>query len=184
MLIFAIFSLGVAFFGIIGAPGASFGLCIIIFACAMYVFESVAEALSVWFEDPILGMLQCMNFWFGAFLFGGFLISQDDLYWPFELFYYIMPYQYHLRSFVYNYFSEISWEACDPVLNPQQAVCVNSTNADDIIDAFGRIYPLISSDDQTGFDIVILIIIGTVFKLMFIAGVLMKTSATSKFHAA
>eukprot|EP00525_Craspedostauros_australis_P003551 CAMPEP_0198112636 /NCGR_PEP_ID=MMETSP1442-20131203/4459_1 /TAXON_ID= /ORGANISM="Craspedostauros australis, Strain CCMP3328" /LENGTH=36 /DNA_ID= /DNA_START= /DNA_END= /DNA_ORIENTATION= len=36
----------------------------------MAVFESVAETLSVAFDDPILGMLQFMNFWFGSFLFG------------------------------------------------------------------------------------------------------------------
>jgi hypothetical protein len=33
-----------------------------------------------------LGMLQFMNFWFAGFLFGGFLIDEDSLVWPFRLF--------------------------------------------------------------------------------------------------
>lgn len=168
MFIFALFSLGVAFFGIMGAPGSAFGIIIIIFAVSMFVFESVAECLSVWFDDPILGMLQFMNFWFGAFLFGGFLIPLDDLYWPFELFYYIMPYQYHMRSFVYNYFSETGWDPCPLTSIQTQPVCVLDGDSDKVLDSFGRIYPLISSDDQTGFDIVILIVIGCVFKLFYI----------------
>ena len=69
MIIFSLFSLGIPLFAVMGAPGASFGLCLIIHACTMYVFESVAEALSVWFEDPILGMLQFMNFWYVPFVF-------------------------------------------------------------------------------------------------------------------
>mmetsp|Transcript_5277 Transcript_5277/g.6906 ORF Transcript_5277/g.6906 Transcript_5277/m.6906 type:complete len:638 (-) Transcript_5277:161-2074(-) len=183
MFLFALFSLGVAFYGIMGAAGASFGNCIILFACNMFVFESVAECLSVWFDDPILGMLQFMNFWFGAFLFGGFLIPLDDLYWPFELFYYVMPYQYFMRSFVYNYFIETDWDSCDPDVNTEQAVCLNTTDAVLIMNDFGRIYPLIESDDNTGFDIVIIIVIGVVFKLFYIIGVIMKTNQASKFES-
>jgi hypothetical protein len=92
--IWAIFALGIPAFAIQGFPKEAFGISIALFACVMYVFESLAECLSVWFDDPILGMLQFMNFWFGAFLFGGFLIPLRDLYWPFTLFYYIMPYSY------------------------------------------------------------------------------------------
>jgi hypothetical protein len=90
--IMAVFALGIPSFVVQDNAKEAFGMSIILFACVLYVFESLAECLSVWFDDPILGMLQFMNFWFGAFLFGGFLIPLRDLYWPFKLFYYIMPY--------------------------------------------------------------------------------------------
>jgi hypothetical protein len=92
--IMAVFALGIPGYAIQGFPKESFGMSLVLFAAVTYVFESLAECLAVWFDDPILGMLQFMNFWFGAFLFGGFLIPLRDLYWPFTLFYYIMPYSY------------------------------------------------------------------------------------------
>ena len=61
--IFGLFSLGVPFFGVQGAPGESFGMSMVLYALVMFVFESAAEALSVWCDDPILGMLQFMNYW-------------------------------------------------------------------------------------------------------------------------
>ncbi|KAL7574130.1 hypothetical protein ACA910_014815 [Epithemia clementina (nom. ined.)] len=183
MFIFGFFALGIPFYVVMGAPGASFGMCLILFACNMYVFESIAECLSVCFDDPILGMLQFMNFWFGSFLFGGFLIPLRDLYWPFELFYYIWPYSYYVRSFVYNYFIDIDWNPCNPEANPDQPVCVDSSSGAEVLDEFSKIFPLVSSTDETGVDIVVLIAIGTFFKLLYIVGALMKTSAASKFHA-
>lgn len=63
MYIFALFSLGVPFWGVIGAPGECFLWCTFLFAGVMFLFESAAECLSVWFDDPILGMLQFMNIW-------------------------------------------------------------------------------------------------------------------------
>ena len=106
-----------------------------------------------------------------------------DLYWPFELFYYIFPFSYHLRSFIYNYFSEIDWNPCDPVQNPDEPVCVDSTSGADVLDEFSTIFPLISSKNETGVDIVVILAIALFFKIFYIVGALIKTSAASKFHA-
>lgn len=62
--IFGLFSLGIPFYAVQGAPGESFAMVMVLYACVMFVFESVAEALSVWCDDPILGMLQYMNYWY------------------------------------------------------------------------------------------------------------------------
>lgn len=86
LFIFALCALGIPSFLIMDFPIESFGKAILLWTAAIVVFEALAECLSVWIEDPILGMLQAMNFWFGAFLFGGFLISRDDLVWPFRAF--------------------------------------------------------------------------------------------------
>jgi ABC-type multidrug transport system ATPase subunit len=180
LFIFSIFALGIPSYAIQNSPPESFGIVIIMFACLMFVFESLAECLSVWFEDPILGMLQFMNFWFASFLFGGFLISLDDLYWPFELFYYIMPYSYYVRSVTYELFEPATYEAC--VQPSQSAVCVDSTSGLDVLDGLARVIPLFRDQDQTGQDIGILLAIGAFYKILYIFGAAYKIGQVSKIH--
>lgn len=64
--IFALFALGIPAFAIQDIPGEAFGILVILFACCIFIYESLAECLSVWFEDPILGklvgLLITMNF--------------------------------------------------------------------------------------------------------------------------
>jgi len=79
MFIFGVFALGIPTILIMDFPVEAFGKSILMYAGVMSVFECVAECLSVWFDDPIIGMLQYMNFWFGCFLFGGFLIPLRDM---------------------------------------------------------------------------------------------------------
>jgi ABC-type multidrug transport system ATPase subunit len=172
--VFAIFSLGIPSYAVQDVPAESFGICVLLFACLMFVFESLAEMLSVWFEDPILGMLQFMNFWFASFLFGGFLIPLDDLYWPFELFYYIMPYSYYVRSNIYETFSASTFEACTN--QGVSAVCVNSTSGIEVLGDLERFFPVLSTENSTVFDLGILLLIGAVYKVLYIIGILYKTS--------
>jgi len=177
MFVFSLFALGINSFAIQDSPGESFWLVIVLYAVVMYVFECVAEALSVWFDDPIMGMLNFLNFWFASFLFGGFLIPRDDMYWPFELFYYIMPFQYYIRSVMYKIFSESSWESCDDQPWP---VCASSesggkVSGNDVLDEFNKVYPLLSSDNEVAKDIGIMIIIAAAWKLIYVAGVFYKS---------
>ena len=178
--IFALFALGIHMFAVQDAPKEAFGMVMILFAATMFVFESVAECLSVWIDDPILGMLQYMNVWFAAFLFGGFLIPKRDLYWPFELFYYIMPFSYFVRSTVYEIFTATTFEPCtDPTTS---AVCVDSTNGTDVLAGLARIIPLFTTTDETARDLGVLVAIGFFFKIMYIIGVFYKTSQFTKFY--
>lgn len=59
MLIFGVFALGIPFYAIMDAPVESFFHCIVLFACAIYIHESVAECISAWFEDVIIGTYGC-----------------------------------------------------------------------------------------------------------------------------
>ena len=61
--VFGFFALGIPLYAVQDAPGESFHMVIFLYAVIMFVFESVAECLSVWVSDPILGMLCFMNFW-------------------------------------------------------------------------------------------------------------------------
>jgi hypothetical protein len=55
LFIFAFFALGLQSFVIQDVPGEAFGMTMLLFVCVMFVFESLAECLAVWFDDPILG---------------------------------------------------------------------------------------------------------------------------------
>eukprot|EP00523_Entomoneis_sp_CCMP467_P015765 CAMPEP_0168778046 /NCGR_PEP_ID=MMETSP0725-20121227/6888_1 /TAXON_ID=265536 /ORGANISM="Amphiprora sp., Strain CCMP467" /LENGTH=556 /DNA_ID=CAMNT_0008827819 /DNA_START=82 /DNA_END=1753 /DNA_ORIENTATION=+ len=67
MYIFSIFALGVPYFAVIDGPVESFGWNTILFTALMFNFESVAETLSVWFDDPILGKSSTSFCWFTPF---------------------------------------------------------------------------------------------------------------------
>lgn len=179
LFIFALFSLGIPMFVVQDAPRESFGLVMVLFAAVAFVFESLAECLSVWIEDPILGMLQFMNVWFASFLFGGFLIPLRDLYWPFELFYYIMPFNYFVRSAIFEIFTSTTFEPCTDVT--KSAVCVDSTSGSDVLAGLGRVIPLFTTDNQTAKDIGVLVAIGAFYKILYVVGVFYKTSQVTKF---
>lgn len=128
-------------------------------------------------------------FRFGCFVFGGFLIPQRDLYYPFELFYHIMPFSYYARSCVYEAFAAMTFDSCDPQNNVENSpVCIPATGGGDkvdgleVLDGLGRIMPLVSSDDTVYTDLVIILVIGAVWKLFYVAGVVYKTSLVSKFN--
>ena len=91
-----------------------------------------------------------------------------------------MPFSYYLRSIVYQVFSVTTFEAC---VDQDYAVCVDSTNGLDVLDGLSRVMPLFSTEDKTGSDLVILIVIGLVYKLLYIAGVAYKTHQSSKFQS-
>lgn len=61
MVVFSLFALSVNSFAIQDSPRESFWIVIVLYAVVMYVFECVAEALSVWCDDPIMGMLNFLN---------------------------------------------------------------------------------------------------------------------------
>lgn len=129
-------------------------------------------------------MLQFMNYWFAGFLFGGFLIPLEDLYWPFEAFYYIWPYSYYLRAFNYQYFKYLTFESCNRLENPQAAVCVDSTDGLDVLRGLEVVFPVLTTADTFAQDVGVLIAIGTFFKLLYVCGVVYKTSRSSTIEQA
>ena len=87
---------------------------------------------------------------------------------------------------MYNYFSESEFNSCDPDVNTDQAVCVPGENGGKVsgnvvLQEFSTVFPLLKDEDETAKDFGIILAVGAFFKLMYIAGVLMKTSQVSKF---
>lgn len=165
MYIFALFAMGIPGFAVQDFPGAAFGRVTLLFAVCIYVFETFAELLAVACEDPIMGMLNFMNFWFAAFLFGGFLISLDDIPWPFKIFYYIMPYSYYIRSVMYAIFTETTWDPCIQEENPEQPVCLDTTDGTAVLGGLSRVYPLMDTEDTFAEDIGILLALAVFYKV-------------------
>ena len=190
MFVFAIFALGIPSIVIMDFPGNTFGKAVLLWSAVIYVFECVAECLSVWVDDPILGMLGFMMYWFGFFLFSGFLISVDDLVWPFKLFYYIMPFSYYIRSQMYNYLIDTTWSQCDPNNNVENsAVCVTPPTGENVLGSIHLAFPVIEAKDTYARDIGVLLALALFYKVVYIVGVYVKTSTTatiypnSDFHA-
>jgi hypothetical protein len=116
-----------------------------------------------------LGMLQFMNFWFAGFLFGGFLISEDSLIWPFRLFFYIMPFGPYLRSVMYVTITESDW---------------GDLSTDEVFAELSAVYPLISNENRVVEDIGILIAIGCFYKLLYIGAIFFNTSKVANISPA
>lgn len=173
MFIFAAFAIGVPGFVIQDFLPDTFVTCLILYSAVIYVFECAAEAFAVMFEDPILGMLQFTMLWFGTFLFAGFLIPLRDMYWPFELFYYILPFGYWVRSHVYTILIDAQFAPCfDPLTS---AVCSPTGIGSEVLDGLGRVFPLISSENMIVRDILTLLALALLFKITSITLIILKT---------
>jgi hypothetical protein len=173
MIVFGLFAIGPSGYGVMAFEPSSFLTATGLWVCLIFVYECISEALSVLIDDPIMGMLNFMNIWFASFLFGGFLIPLADMFWPFKTFYYVLPFSYVVRSMVYAEFIDATWEPC--IESTTSAVCVDSTDGADVLDAVGKVYPLISSENKIASDIGIMLGIALFFKLIYIACVLIQS---------
>lgn len=183
MFIFAIFALGIPSIVIMDFPGYAFGKVVLLWSMVMYNFECLSECLSVWVDDPIMGMLVFMMYWFGFFLFSGFLIAEQDLIWPFRAFYYIMPFSYYLRSTMYAYLIDTTWNECDPSNNYENsAVCVTPPTGANVLGGIHLAYPVIEAKDTFADDIGVIIAVSLFFKFFYVIGVYVKTSKSAKIY--
>lgn len=186
IMLLSVCCIGIPAFVIMDVPAEAAKLYFFLFAALMFVFESAAEFFSILFEDPIMGMLQCINFWFASFLFGGFVIPLDDLYYPWSIFYHIMPFSYFVRSAIFETITPATFETC--VEGTASAVCLQEETpgagvpGTDIVAAFERVMPIADSSDNTVRDILILLAIGMVYKILYTVGVVYKTRQVTKVH--
>jgi hypothetical protein len=181
MFVFAIVALGIPSILIMDFPATAFGKVILLWSMVMYHTECVAECISVWVDDPIIGMLTYMMYFFAFFLFSGFLISEHDLVWPFRAFYYITPFSYYIRSVVYVYLIDTTWSECDPNNNYENsAVCVTPPSGKNVLGGIHLVYPVIEAKDTFAEDIGVIIVIALFYKIFYVVGVYVKTSKSAK----
>ena len=63
VIVFGIVSLTIPSFVIINFPWECYGWALAFWTALTYIYESLSECLAVWVKDPIMGMLQGVNFW-------------------------------------------------------------------------------------------------------------------------
>ena len=95
------------------------------------------------------------------------------MFWPPKLFYYVLPYNYYIRSAMYLIFSESTWEPCtDPTTS---AVCVNSTNGLDVLEALNEVFPLVTTEDTYWSDIGFMLVLGVFWKIVAVITIMIKS---------
>jgi hypothetical protein len=162
-----------------------------VLAATLWSFEAVAQALAIQFANPIMGMMQFMNWWFASFLFGGIMIHKDDIVWPLKIFCWITPHTYALRTLVnlefggdgQTYAGAVAcvpgsagckahagdaegWRCPSPSIPPM--LCYGETG-DQVLDSLGANFQTIERSSTFWEDLAIVLGLGLVFKLLFVA---------------
>jgi ABC-type multidrug transport system ATPase subunit len=175
MFLMSIFSCTLSLFVMMDFPWEVYGELILLWAVTYYIYENVAEVMSVVFDDVVMGMLNHVQYWFVTFLFGGFLIPERDLYWPFKLFYYVTPMSYFLKSCMYLVITNTSWEKCPPEKVLESSVCVDSSDGHDVLAGLVQVFPFLSTEDTYATDILVLIAQGVFWKGVYTAFFMLKS---------
>jgi len=172
--IWAFFALGIPAYVISGFYGPNFFFVVLVWVAMMFQFEALAEVMSIAFDNPLMGMMQYMSYWFSSFLYGGFLIPGSDMVWPLKVFFYIVPFKFGLRSMYYYDNIDATYEACK-----DGELCFGGKKGSDILEGVGEIYPLITNENTLAEDIAMLLGIGVVFKIIYIYMVYSKSTKIS-----
>lgn len=151
---------------------------VLMWAISIYAWETLAQALAVSFDNPLLGMMNFMSMWFSGFLFMGLLIPGSDLVWPLKVFFYILPLKYSFRSMMYIEYVDSKWGAC----KASDAVCFGR-DGDEVLSTLNTLFPLVSDDNTIGLDILIVLAISLVFKVFYILQVMVKSQRASKIES-
>ena len=174
----------------------------LLYACFLYSFESLAQTLSVAFDNPLMGMLNFMQLWFTSFLFSGLFITIKDIVWPFRVFPYILPLKYAVQAIVYQEFIAKPFQGAE-ICDPSDAGCLSFPGEQgpedgwecpglsgdkvcygregwQVLDTMGQSYDLVSSDVQTWENIVIILAIAVVARILYVVLMIKKCNqATS-----
>lgn len=86
-----------------------YALQVIVFAMIYWSFECVAQLLAVLANNPLIGMLSFMSWWFVSFLFAGMIIPEDDVQMPLRLFCYLSPLRWGIATASYVEFFDTTF---------------------------------------------------------------------------
>ena len=178
MLLFAVCALGPAAYGISNYEPSGFVSVCAVWAACIYACEAVSEVLSVQFDNPLLGMMNFMGFWFSGFLYGGFLIPGKDMIWPLKIFYYILPLKYGVRSMVYAEFIDADWSKCKTFADTgaPKGLCFGEDGADILDNLADYGFPSASSSDTVAGDILRCLAIAAVAKVGYFVLLTIKST--------
>ena len=90
-----------------------------------------------------------------------------------------MPFNYYVRSATYESTVYETYESCEP--GASSAVCIQEEEEGagvpgiQVVEGFSQIYPVVDPEDNTVRDILILVLIGIGWKIVFVLGAIIKT---------
>eukprot|EP00930_Biecheleria_cincta_P073146 TRINITY_DN60466_c0_g1_i1.p1 TRINITY_DN60466_c0_g1~~TRINITY_DN60466_c0_g1_i1.p1 ORF type:complete len:660 (+),score=105.20 TRINITY_DN60466_c0_g1_i1:27-1982(+) len=114
LIVMSMSAVTLAGYGIANWNADQYVLQVIVFALIYWSFECVAQLLAVLANNPLIGMLGFMNFWFVSFLFAGMIIKEDDVQMPLRLFCYISPLRWGISTASYVEFSDTTYGGAEP----------------------------------------------------------------------
>lgn len=186
MILLSIFAITISGYAIGHWNMSSYLSMVFMFAAVFWSFECAGQCLAVANANPLLGMLNLMNFWFAAFLFCGMIIPEDDVIMPLRLLCSLSPMKWGISNIVYLEFSGTTWAgaeasalspygfACtDPKLDPR--ACFGHTG-DQILKSLSVAYSVVSPEDNIWRNLMIILLISLSFKLVFATIFLVKCS--------
>ncbi|CAJ1945545.1 unnamed protein product [Cylindrotheca closterium] len=186
MLLFGAAALSTGVYAILGLK-ANYGVYMVMYAISVFVFECIAEVLSVAFINPLMGMLCFLSIWFTSFLFGGTFLPPDDLSVVIRWLYHAMPLSYTFNAISYHVFAGEEWPSCIPDANAG-AVCVdfNEFPREEpitlILESLSKIVPNVSGDDNRMDAMAIILGMALGYKFLYVAIFLFRTSQSTKLR--
>mmetsp|Transcript_4727 Transcript_4727/g.11152 ORF Transcript_4727/g.11152 Transcript_4727/m.11152 type:complete len:664 (-) Transcript_4727:210-2201(-) len=180
MILFAVAALTTGVYAVLGVK-ANYAVYMVMFAISIFVFECIAEVLSVAFLNPLLGMLCFLSIWFTAFLFAGTFLPADDLPVVIRWIYYVMPLSHTFDAFSYHVFSGETWPSCILEANAG-AICIDFSQVPGeepstlILQVLSKIIPNVTGEDNRMEAMGIILGMALGYKLLYIAIFLFKTS--------
>lgn len=187
MLLFGVAALSTGVYAIIELK-ANYGVYVVLYSFAVFVFECMAELLSVAFSNPLLGMLCFLSIWFSAFLFSGTFLPPGDLPVVIRWLYYSTPLSYTFDACSYHVFSSEEWPSCNPADADAGAVCVefNQLPGEEpsalILKKLEKIIPNVSGEDHRFQNMAIILGMALGYKLLYIGVFLYKSSQSTKLR--
>lgn len=179
---------GLAFFSLaipwlIGSyPWDHFALALCIMAALLWAFECIGQLFGILFSSSMLGMLAMVGLWISSYLFMGVFLAERFIAWPFHLLVSVSPLSWAVNGVVYaginpTSFAGATVNADDGFSCPDAAAfqpCLGATGAQ-IMSSFHNVMSSISPENKMLMDTGVLLAIGAVAKVVYVAVLLWKT---------
>ena len=191
MTLLGLFALGVPLYAIGNFYAPNFVQMWAVYSAMLLCFECWAQLLAVVNANPLMGMLNYLQIWFGAFLFAGVIINPEYVVYPFRLMMYVFPMRWCFKSMTYVEFSDATYkqaELCDPT-DPTQALptdgygpcypggfrctdevktlqCFGKTGQQ-VLSSLSEMFPAVSTDSSLARDVGVTLGMCLVLKLLF-----------------
>jgi len=123
--------------------------------------------------------LRAVCLWYAFFLLNGVLLPEEDLIWPFKMFYWVTPFSYYIRSCMYEQLSIATFEPC--LEFGQSVVCTPGTSGLMVLDQLTKISDVFSTTQSFFLDSSALLAMGAFLKLVYMVGVHRTTTKTMVF---